>query len=86
MVPRLLGAVKVDFVGQEFGTFGQIRVLGALRKENFAHHHLAPSIEDQFKQDLRDAFYPDDEEWRRKVLGRGRELVEQGLRLLSEGS
>ena len=86
MLPRLLGAVQVDFVGQEFGTFGQVRVLGALRKENFAHHHRAPSMEDPFKQDLRDAFYPDDEEWREKVLGRGRELFEQGLRLLSDGS
>ena len=86
IVPQLSSTVKADVVGQEFGTYGQIRVLNALRKENFSHHHRAMSVDDPLKLKLRDAFYPDEPRWREKVLRRGEELFRQVLSALEKKS
>jgi hypothetical protein len=73
---------NVDFVGQEFGTYGQIRILNALRRENQLHHFGQPRVGDAAKRELRDAFYPEDSEWRQRVLARGVELFDQALEIL----
>ena len=78
-VERILNGVDVDFVGQEFGTYGQVHVLGALRTENYFHHHGDRSLSSPYKTDLQDAFYPNDPSWREKVLMRGQALFDQAV-------
>ena len=82
-VPLLLNETKVTFMGQEFGTYGPIRVLGALRKENYGHNHGDPNLDSRYKTDLKNTFYPDDPDWRAKVLRRGQKLFESVIGLLT---
>ena len=79
MVERVLTGADVDFVGQEFGTYGQVRVLHSLRDENFGFQHDRSARETVYKKRLRDTFYPDDDEWGKNVLSRGRELFDSVL-------
>ncbi len=81
-VETLLDGVEVDFVGQEFGTYGQVRVLGALRKENYVHQHGDGDVASPHKTNLRATFYPADPDWRGRVLVRGKELFDQGVAVL----
>ena len=83
-VPLLLNQAKVTFMGQEFGTYGPIHVLGALRKENYFHNHGDGNLHSPDNTDLKDTFYPDDPNWRRSVLRRGQELFESGIGLLTD--
>ena len=85
MIPRILpGEDRVDFVVQEFGTYGPIHVVHALREENRWHHHGEGGISHPAKKALKEAFCPAEEAWRRKVLDRGRELLGQA-ELVFEG-
>ncbi len=81
-VPDLLP--NVDFVGQEFGTYGPVHVLHALREENRWHHYGGGSIDHPVKIGLKEAFCRDEESWRRKVLTRGCELFEQAVGVVLE--
>ncbi|MDA2936814.1 M14 family metallopeptidase [Acidobacteria bacterium AH-259-A15] len=70
---------QVDWacVLQEFGTFHVLRVLKALREENRWHHYgQKDQLDHSAKQGLLQAFCPDDDRWRREILSRGRELVD----------
>jgi len=63
---------------QEFGTFHVLRVLKALREENRWHHYgKNEQIDHPAKQHLLHAFCPEDDGWRREILTRGRELVDE---------
>ena len=84
IVSHLGSTAKADMVGQEFGTYGQVRVLNALRKENFAHHHGRGTVDDPFKRALRATFSPDEPLWQEKVVLRGRELFIRALSILDE--
>src|SRR5438477_1244330 len=75
----LLADQKVYFVTQEFGTYGPMKVLHALREENRWHHYGAGTLDHPTKQILKETFYPQHETWRARVLHRGKELLEQGL-------
>ena len=77
MVLRVLPEARVDVLGQEFGTYGPIHVLHALREENRWHHHGEGGLSHPAKKALKEAFCPAEEAWRRKVLSRGRELLGQ---------
>ena len=72
----------------EFGTYGPIRMLGALRAENQAHHWGKPGdpSSQRPKQRLKEAFCPSSPRWRRQVLERSLGLVEAavtGMRALN---
>ncbi len=67
------------FVCQEFGTYNSVEVLRSLRAENRWHHHGEGSVDHPSKPELKETFRPDDESWRRAVLHRGAEVIEQGL-------
>ena len=81
MIPKVLSDAQVDFVGQEFGTYGPTHVLHALREENRWHHYGGGEIDHPAKQHLKDTFFQNEEPWRTKVLTRGRELLGQAVRL-----
>lgn len=63
---------------QEFGTFNVFRMLKALREENRWHHYgQKEQLDHSAKQQLLQVFCPDDDRWRREILTRGRELVNE---------
>jgi len=82
VVPHLIPNARVHFVTQEFGTYHSTKVLHALREENRWHHYGAGTLGHPAKQTLKETFYPQDEIWRKRVLQRGKELIEQGLSTL----
>lgn len=69
----------------EFGTRRPVSVLAALRAENQAHHYCEPQdpAAEQAKQRLVEAFCPGDTGWRRRVLERSRQLIDQAMRALA---
>ena len=81
MISRVQPSAKVYFVSQEFGTYNSIRVLQALREENRWHQYGDASVNHPVKQNLKETFCPADESWRRLVLGRGKELLEQAVQV-----
>ena len=76
MIFAELQHTETTFVGQEFGTYGPLKVLHALREENRWHHHGAGTLAHPAKLRLKQAFCPDDEKWRQAVLNRARELLD----------
>ena len=72
---QLFPSVPQSFVTQEFGTYSGVRVLKALRAENYQHHYGDRRVDHPCKQALRDAFCPRSKRWRASVL-------EDGLRLI----
>ncbi len=66
---------------QEFGTYGPIRVLHALREENRWHHYGQGTVDHLTKQKLKKTFCPEDESWRLSVLMRGKEVLRQAVEL-----
>ena len=69
------------FACLEFGTYGALRVLAALRAENRAHHHSVPGAAAyaRAKRELVECFCPARELWRRKALARALEVIEQAV-------
>ena len=61
----------------EFGTYGPMAVLSALRAENQAHHWGGSPIESKAR--LREVFAPASPEWRRTVVRQGVEIVRQAI-------
>lgn len=82
MIFRTFSGADVSFIGQEFGTYGPIKTIRALREENRWHHYRPGTLEHPTKQILRETFNPDDESWRQSVLTRGRELLSEAMALL----
>lgn len=74
-LPRILRDTKVEFITQEFGTIPALKVLFALREENRCHHYGGGALTHPAKQLIMDAFCPGNDEWRRAILKRGRELL-----------
>ncbi|MCP5118036.1 MAG: DUF2817 domain-containing protein, partial [bacterium] len=76
------------FAVAEFGTYGTIRVLAAIRAENRAHHHASEGSAAYrwAKKELLECFCPGSSTWRRRVVDSGLEILEQGTQaLLSPG-
>jgi hypothetical protein len=86
MLGRVFAGAGVHFVAQEFGTYGPLHVVRALREENRWHHHGDGSLTHPSKLGLREAFSPDDDAWREAVLDRGQASMHQALRALTVDS
>ncbi len=73
------------YVCAEFGTRSPISVVGALRRENQAHHHGEPNAAStrQAKRRLREAFCPTSPRWRERALSIGVDLYSLGLQALA---
>ena len=73
------------FVTAEFGTYGPVRVLGAIRAENRAHHFAeeqSRAFQDA-KTELMECFCPADESWRQTAVTAGLEIIEQSVASLN---
>jgi len=73
---------RIDYLTLEFGTYGNLKVLKALRAENQHHHFGSGKIDHWSKTDLKNAFCPPSEEWRRTVVEQGVELVRRAAKYL----
>ncbi len=78
------GQDRFRWIVPEFGTYGPIRVLSALRMENHAHHHLPPDspVTKRAKARLLECFCPKSPRWRDQVVRKVIELVEQGTQAI----
>jgi hypothetical protein len=83
MLARVFSGAGVHFVAQEFGTYGPLHVVRALREENRWHHYGGGGLAHPSKRALQEAFSPDDDGWRQAVLARGQALLQQAARALS---
>jgi hypothetical protein len=85
---RMLPDTQCFSITQEYGTYGVLKVLKALRDENLYHHHAAPNVDVRHwsKQALIRTFCPDDPNWRQTVLRRGQQLVNRAADLAFSGS
>ena len=65
------------FVTAEFGTFGPLRVLNALRRENQAHFYNRPTdrMYRSAKKELLECFCPSSDCWRNEVVATGLNLI-----------
>jgi len=72
----------------EFGSYPIERVPGALRADNWFTHYgdFGSELGRQFKQEIREAFYPKSEIWKSKVLSRADEVIRQVLSGLSSNN
>ncbi|MCI5064730.1 DUF2817 domain-containing protein [bacterium] len=82
-LPKILPQTEVYWILQEFGTFGPIRMLRALRNENAYHHHGSDYSQTHWsKRELVDVFSPASEQWQKRVLDRGVSLAKKFFSLL----
>ena len=65
------------FICAEFGTYSMLRVLGALRAENRAHHHGDPDhpVFERAKRELVECFCPVSSNWRGAVVQSGMQVI-----------
>jgi hypothetical protein len=87
-LPRMLPKADVTAVSLEFGTSPPLKVLRALRAENWLYHYGGDDHPKaaEIKADLVQAFYPTQDEWKARVWEQGKELVEQALAWVKAGS
>lgn len=85
---RAISAGQYLYLCAEFGTFGPLTVLGALRAENRAHHFADPSSPAfrRAKDRLLTAFCPRSPAWREKALRNGLTLIGQARDACSDTS
>ena len=76
---QLFPDVPLSFVTQEFGTYSGVRVLRALRAENYQHQYGGRRVDHPRKSALRDVFCPRSKRWRASVLEHGLGLIEATL-------
>jgi hypothetical protein len=82
LLSHAMPAADFHYMTQEFGTYNPIKVLHRLREENRWHHFGNGTLDHATKRALRNAFYPASRRWRRRVLSRGRAVIELGLQML----
>jgi hypothetical protein len=79
--------IEKTTLGLEFGTYEPLHMLKALRADHWLHRH--PECEltaaAQIRQNLKDAFYCDSDEWKGLVFGQTRVAAWQAIAGLSEG-
>lgn len=80
------GTRKYRFVVAEFGTYGGIRVLGAIRAENRANHYADKNskIYQSAKTEILECFCPSDTSWRKKVVESGLNIIDQAANALND--
>ena len=72
---------ELTFAALEVGTAPIRDVFDALRKDNWLHAFARPGAAQAkpIKAEIRAAFYPDTERWKRKVWDHGAATVERAL-------
>jgi hypothetical protein len=65
----------------EYGTYPSDRVTSALRAEHWLYRHGSadPQLTRQIKRDLKEAFYPDADDWKHDIWRQGRQACLQAI-------
>lgn len=81
----MLPDAEVTAASLEFGTEPPMDVFWALQAENWLHHRASPSHRPagKIKSRLREAFYPDEADWRAQVYAQAETVVDQALHELA---
>ena len=84
-VERLLTDVETVFVALEYGTVPMNRVMDAVRGDNWLYQRgdLDSPLGQEIKRRIRDAFYCDEPEWKRRVWERALDVTRTTLGNLS---
>lgn len=77
---------KVAFIAVEFGTRDISTVLTALRADNWLYINGAVGSEmgKSIKSDIRDAFYPEADDWKQSVWSRSCEVVDRTIAAIGD--
>lgn len=69
------------FAGAEFGTYGPVRVLGAIRAENCAHHFAKADsrMNRTAKAELMECFCPKSDSWRNAVIQSSMDIISSAI-------
>jgi Protein of unknown function (DUF2817) len=80
-VARWMRGKELTFAALEVGTAPMREVFDALRKDNWLHEYAGLRHRDArtIKQQIRDAFYPDTRDWKRKVWDHAADAVERAV-------
>jgi hypothetical protein len=72
-------------IALEYGTVPMMEVIDALRGDHWleCHPEAEATIADAIKRRMRDAFYTDTDDWKRRILEQAFEAAEQGVRGLA---
>lgn len=84
--PKLLPQTEMYWLLQEFGAYGPVKTLRALRDENRFYQSGGNNAEHWSKKMLLEAFTPGDKQWQETVVSRGVELFNKGLGALNSPS
>ena len=73
-------------IALEYGTQPMLDVMTALRADQWAENHpeAPPAQHRQIKQQIRDAFYTDTDEWKQRIVEQAIESAQQAVRGLAE--
>lgn len=84
---QALPDTKLAFITLEYGTYEITRVLGAVRGDNWLYKRgqVASPLGAAIKQEIKDTFYPDKDDWKEMVWSRAVEVVEMALNGLKRG-
>jgi hypothetical protein len=81
--PRWLPRTELTFAALEVGTRPTREVFNALRKDNWLHRFAEGGHKhkdgEAIRRELRDAFYPDEADWKRAVWRHANEVVSAAL-------
>jgi hypothetical protein len=81
------GSREYRFLAAEFGTYDVVRVFGAIRAENRAHHYDSETSAHykSAKAELLECFCPSDASWRKQVIESSLHIIDQATQALSCG-
>ena len=84
-VARILEQTTIAFIGLEYGTRDLTTVLTAVRADNWLYHRgeRDSALGREIKASIRDAFYPDADDWKQMVWDRAIEVTDIALAGLS---
>jgi hypothetical protein len=84
-VARWMKGKELTFAALEVGTAPMREVFDALRRDNWLHLKAKPDHRDwkTIKRQIRDAFYPDAAQWKRKVWDHAAEVVDKAARAIA---
>ena len=78
---------QADYTGiaLEYGTLPILEMIGALRADQWAENHpdAAPALRAQIKQQTRDAFYTDTDEWKQRIVEQAFDAAHAAVRGLA---
>jgi hypothetical protein len=77
---------RFAFAYPEFGTYEPMRMIRAMRTDNWVHRYGDPSDPEcgPLKAELLEVFRPASRDWQRQVVATGARLVEQGLAAVAD--